>query len=329
MSNFKISIVIPTLNEERFLPKILTDLTKQTAKDFDVTIVDGASSDKTIEVTKPFKRFLPLQVYQVRKRNVSFQRNFGAKKTHGEYLLFLDADSRITRSFIRNLLVAIERTQGKLFLPYIISEKKKATHKIMFKLANFIVKTSHTIGKPFSSGGSFLIEKQLFHFMGGFDEKLYLGEDHDLVQRVHHWGVKANILKDTKLIVSVRRSEKESDIKYLYKYLLATSYIIINGKITYKIFEYEMGGQGYERQNHEVKGLISIPIFFLTLASTIIGSIVILSQTTTPLEREMGERILSYRQYSKVLISKVIEPIKKTTRTKEVKRNFTTGFITA
>ena len=44
----KISIIIPTLNEQFYLPKLLAALEKQTFRDFEVTVVDGGSGDKTV-----------------------------------------------------------------------------------------------------------------------------------------------------------------------------------------------------------------------------------------------------------------------------------------
>jgi len=42
------SIIIPALNEEKYLPHLLDDLTKQTFRDFEVILVDGNSSDATV-----------------------------------------------------------------------------------------------------------------------------------------------------------------------------------------------------------------------------------------------------------------------------------------
>ena len=55
------SIVIPTLNEEDYLPNLLGDLTKQTKKDFEVIIADGYSKDETKQVVKAFKKKLQIK----------------------------------------------------------------------------------------------------------------------------------------------------------------------------------------------------------------------------------------------------------------------------
>ena len=84
MANPHFSIVIPCLNEEKYLPKLLTNLEKQTLKDFEVIVVDGQSEDKTLAKATSFNNRLKIKTLKADKRNVSFQRNLGAKNAKGE-----------------------------------------------------------------------------------------------------------------------------------------------------------------------------------------------------------------------------------------------------
>src|SRR3989344_9634907 len=97
------SVIIPTLNEELFLPNLLHDLKKQKVKNFEIIVVDAKSKDKTCKIVKSFKQSLNLKLYLSNKKNVSFQKNLGAKKAIGKYLLFIDADSRVKNKFIKLL----------------------------------------------------------------------------------------------------------------------------------------------------------------------------------------------------------------------------------
>src|SRR6266480_923896 len=97
------SIIIPTLNEEHYLPKLLTDLQKQTQQNFEVIVVDGKSEDNTKEQAISFAKKLPLKFIETPTRNVSHQRNLGAKHALGAYLFFLDADTRIDRDTIEKI----------------------------------------------------------------------------------------------------------------------------------------------------------------------------------------------------------------------------------
>lgn len=240
------SVVIPTLNEESYLPKILSDFAKQRQKNFGIIVVDATSEDKTKERALKFSKYFPLEFYEVKERNVSFQRNFGAQKATGGFLLFLDADCRISTMFTRNLYVDIVKKKGSLFLPTLITEERSRKNRVLFKLINSVIELSQSLTKPLSAGGSIFIAKKLFLELNGFKENLYISEDHNLVQRARKLGVKAKILKDIEVVFSLRRIKKESQMMVLYKYLLALVYMLVNGEITSKIFMYEMGGGRYK-----------------------------------------------------------------------------------
>ena len=124
MTNPFFSIIIPTLNEEKFIPKLLLDLSYQKDKNFEIIIVDGNSSDKTKEVVLKFKTQLPINFFTVDKRNVSYQRNLGTKKASGRYLIFLDADSGVRSNFIKKTFLIINKKKG-LFFYLLLSRKKK------------------------------------------------------------------------------------------------------------------------------------------------------------------------------------------------------------
>src|SRR3990170_5565992 len=107
------SIIIPTLNEERYLPHLLEDLSKQTFKDFEAIIVDGHSNDATVAQALKFKGKLPeLSILQSKERNVSFQRNLGGEKAEGSWLIFMDADNRVPEYFLEGVKYKIAFTKS-------------------------------------------------------------------------------------------------------------------------------------------------------------------------------------------------------------------------
>lgn len=239
------SIIIPTLNEEAFLPKLLENLEIQKEKNFEVIIVDGQSEDGTKGVAQRFNS-IPVRFLQVNERNVSHQRNVGAQASKGDYLVFLDADSGISKTFTTNLKKAILKRKGLAFLPYLIPLEKQSQEKIFFPLINFLIELSQNTNKPFSSGGSIFIERNFFDLLKGFDERVALSEDHDLIQRVSMWGVKVRCLPNIKVKFSLRRMKVEGKLSVFYKYILATAHILIRGKVDKALFTYQMGGGQYK-----------------------------------------------------------------------------------
>lgn len=241
------SVVIPTLNEESYLPKILKSLADQKEKNFEVVIVDARSEDKTKEVALDFNGKIPLKFFEVSKRNVSFQRNYGASKAEGQYLIFLDADIGIASSLTKNVKQIIGKKKGLVFIPYMLPEESnKLDMELVFNFVNFLIDVSQNVGKPLAAGGSMIFEKDFFYRIGGFDESLVYAEDHNIIQKAQQWGVRAKLLRSVRIRFSLRRMRREGRLKLLYKYILSTAYVLFKGKIKKKIYDYEMGGQFYK-----------------------------------------------------------------------------------
>lgn len=252
MEKLFLSVIIPTLNEEQYITKLLNDLVKQKNKNFEVIVVDGNSHDKTKKTVEQFADKLNLTCKVVDKRNVSFQRNYGAEVAKGNYLVFLDADTRINPQFIKKTLHYIEKDEGLIFIPKLSPDNNSPQIKIFFQFINYMAEISQNTGKPFSLGGSMIWEKNFFTRIGGFDEKLFMSEDHNLIQKAHRWRVRPKFLNNVYIVVSLRRMKKEGELQSLKKYIKVILHMFIIGDVREKIFDYEMGGHLYtdQKQKH-------------------------------------------------------------------------------
>jgi len=248
------SVVIPTLNEEYFLPRLLKDLYKQKEKNFEIVIVDSFSKDKTKEIACSFKKSLNLQLVQIKEKNVATQRNYGAKLSQGDYLIFFDADVRINSSFTKKAKKIITKKKGLVFLPYIFPDREYKQYQPLFDLVNLLVEWSQGLPKRFSLGGTMIVERAFFKLIGGFNKKLYLAEDHELIQRASNWGIRTKMIKEIKTRVSLRRMKKEGHLKFFYKYFVASAHrLLYSEEIKNKIFDYQMGGQVYNKEDVKIK----------------------------------------------------------------------------
>ncbi len=114
----KLSIVIPALNEEKFLPNLLTSLTKQTRMDFEVVVVDGSSKDNTVALARSFGPKLPkLQVCVSERAGLPLQRNMGPEPLpeNGWYSLMRIARFSLIPS---NDLRVSSKNRPRSFLPH-------------------------------------------------------------------------------------------------------------------------------------------------------------------------------------------------------------------
>lgn len=247
------SIIIPTLNEEKFVGKLLLDLVKQSYKDFEIVLVDAKSEDNTIREVKKYKKSLPIRkIIQIGGRNVSRQRNTGAKCARGSYLVFLDADSRVKNNFLQKLKTYITIHKGLLFIPAFSVSKKDPQLSMVVDFTNALIGLSNKIGKPFSTGGSMILEKNFFFIIGGFPEDVPLSEDHLLVRNAYMFGVNAKFLSTISVKFSLRRFKREGKLEMLYKYVKSTLYFLAKGKVDKQIITYEMGGHLYNKSSRKV-----------------------------------------------------------------------------
>ncbi len=207
-------------------------------------MVDGSSQDTTFTIAQK----AGVNVLNVKKRNVSYQRNYGAAHARGAYLIFLDADTQISTAFLKKIRTKIIETKGFIYIP---GMKPDSSDKIIqgFQIvANFCVKQSLRTPKPLATSGSIIFEKKTFKKVGGFNETLFLGEDHSIIQKAANLGIKATYLDDIYILFSYRRVVRDGKLKSLAKCLVGTSHVLFRGDIKHRIYNYQMGGHLYKKK---------------------------------------------------------------------------------
>jgi glycosyltransferase involved in cell wall biosynthesis len=241
------SIIIATLNEEKLVPRLLEDLRKQKHQDYEILVVDAHSTDNTVKIIRKFaKREARFRLICCPKRNFIYQRNLGAVKAVGKYLIFLDADVQVTTRYLQELFNEINRS-GALFLTtYQMTDTRNALDKILIEISNYILDLLPVLNKQMAPGYNFVVEKKLFFKVGKFDEGVTMSEDHELSIRVFKQGVSLKIVPERLLKWSFRRLKKDGRLPIIFKYSLAALNVMILGKVTHKYFSYQMGGHYFK-----------------------------------------------------------------------------------
>jgi len=223
-----LSIILPTYNEEKYLPNLLKSIKKQSYKDYEIIIADS-SKDKTKLIAKKFKCKVVNGGYP------PIARNNGAKISKHD-LLFLDADVIFkNQNFLKKFLKKIKQNNLDIATCKVIPDSKKLSHKIYYFIKNYGNKYRF---KKHVSGQCLFITKKLFKNINGYDETLLLGEEHDLAQRAVKTGAKYDFFMDLHVYNSPRRIEKEGFFKSLIKGGYSELYREFIGKIRKKKFEY-------------------------------------------------------------------------------------------
>lgn len=213
MSKPYFSIVIPTLNEEKRLPLLLSDLKKQTEKNFEVIIVDGQSEDQTQKTTQSWQKQLPLKLISTPTRNVSFQRNLGAKSTTADLVIFMDADNRFSNSFLAQYKKKIEKEKPDIASTMVGPETKSLSDILGASIINLHIILTKFGRHPFTIEAVISFKKDVFEKLRGFNTSLPCGEGGDIVARALKKGYKLAIFSKPTYAYSLRRARKQGMIK--------------------------------------------------------------------------------------------------------------------
>ena len=208
------TIVIPTLNEEKYLPQLLTDLKKQTFKDFAVTVVDAKSVDRTVKSAEKFKNsFVSFSIIQSNEKNVSYQRNIGAEKANSGWIIFMDADNRIPNYFLQGIKFDLELHNPDILTTWLKPDTNNKKDAAVATLMNIFMDLQKTSKTPYLLESFILIKKELFEKLNGFDKNILWGEGNDLIKHAAKMGAKYVIVKEPKYSYSFRRLRKRGTLK--------------------------------------------------------------------------------------------------------------------
>ena len=227
----KVSIVVPTLNEERLLPTLLDSIARQGFGDYEVIVSDAGSDDATRSIAKSYGAVV------VEGGLPGAGRNEGARVATGEYLFFFDADVTLPDDFIESAVVELDERFIDLATCEIRPLSQFTLDRIVHKFINVTVRTSLRID-PKAMGFCIFTTNRLFRRVGGFDESIRIGEDAEFVKRAAkfsplHW------LSTVYIEVSVRRFEKEGRLRSIKKGISLNLHRAFKGEVRNDAIEYE------------------------------------------------------------------------------------------
>lgn len=188
-----ISIIIPAYNSEKTIGRTIESLLKQSypKKDYEILVVDDDSTDNTREVVRKFKK---VRLIEQKHSGPATARNFGAKNSKGDILLFTDSDCVLDKNWIKEMVKPFTKTEivG-------VSGTYRTLNKdnLMARFIGYEIEKRHERMKKqkfidfigtFSAG----YRKKIFLKLGGFDTRFRTssGEDPELSFRIEKTGLK-------------------------------------------------------------------------------------------------------------------------------------------
>lgn len=236
-----LSIVIPTLNEEHFIGRLLDSIIRQTVMPKEVVVVDAYSKDKTIqEIKKRQGKFPKLQYLKIPRKTISCQRNLGAGHTTSPHLLFFDADMELRSvDILENYFKEVLYRKPDIAVAKTPPDSNDWKDLLYFQAEDMLFKLLKNIW-PVVTARNLYIRREIFNKARGFDEGLAVGEDQALAYKVVKKGGRLIFLSSVKLHTSVRRVVREGRMKYSIKMILFGLSVMIFGHRRTKV-KYEFG----------------------------------------------------------------------------------------
>lgn len=201
----EISVVIPALNEGRYLSACLKSLTNQSySGDYEVIVVDGGSTDGTVQIAKRFTDHIVCAA----KRPVGAARNEGARVANGKILAFIDADTIASDGWLRAIGQSFKDQSIIGVTGPTLPSDGAILDSVTYRLWTiYLQRVLLSMGMPHVIGFNCAYRRNTFLEIGGFDERSKTSEDIRLARKMRRFG-RIRFEKQMSALTSARRFRK-------------------------------------------------------------------------------------------------------------------------
>ena len=236
----KASIVIPAHNEERVITGALTAAVAQQYDNFEIIVVDNASSDRTALVVREFAAgggFEHLTVVREEKKGILHARECGRRAATGDVIAQMDADCLPEPKWLATGLAcfanpAVVAVSGPCDFhdgPLAFRYTALYVQKLLYTLSNLIVQ--HVLRKgAVCIGGNTMIRASALAQINGYDTTIpFYGEDTDTARRLSKVG-RVRFLPRLEMKTSARRFKQMGVARVFCIYLMNFFSVIFRGR---------------------------------------------------------------------------------------------------
>jgi glycosyltransferase involved in cell wall biosynthesis len=206
-----LSVIIPALNEERFIGATLRRLNEaiecfqsgEEKRRVQVIVVDNDSHDETAEIARSFGA----TIVREPMRNIARARNSGARVAEGELLFFLDADTLVPPCLLSRITEAMSDPMCDGGAVDIDDRPSRTLTRLYLRVWYLLGRFTGMAG-----GAAQFCRREAFAALGGYDESIYMGEDVDFYWRLSRAARRAqrkvSYVTDVRVVTSPRRWDR-------------------------------------------------------------------------------------------------------------------------
>ena len=188
-----ISVIVPTLNEEKLLERMLRQFTPSLVDRFGIELVvsDGGSVDRTLEIAAGHAQTVVTNREGI-KQTIAMGRNLGARSAKGSVLVFLNADTLIAdpESFFGSVTAAID-APGLAALTCrveVYPEERRPLDRAFHGFYNWFFGMMNRVGMGMGRGECHIMKREVFESVCGYADGIAAGEDYDMFRRLDRVG---------------------------------------------------------------------------------------------------------------------------------------------
>jgi glycosyltransferase involved in cell wall biosynthesis len=207
-----VSIVVPTLNEEKYIEGCLKSLAAQQFKgEYEIIIADGVSDDRTVKIAGKYTD----KIIMERNRTIAAGRQAGAMAATGDILVYTGADVVVPKNWLNEITAPFSDPR----VVAVAGKPMPLDGNILEDLFCSIIldpaaRLLALIGMVYVYGDNLAMRRSAFDRCGGFNVNLVTGEDTDVAKRIAQFG---RVVYTTKAVAygSMRRVRKWGYLYYL------------------------------------------------------------------------------------------------------------------
>jgi glycosyltransferase involved in cell wall biosynthesis len=200
-----LSVIVPAFNEERWLPAVLESIRRSAEEvgPVEIVVVDNASTDGTAAVATD----AGARVVREAVKNLAAVRNAGARSTEAPVLMWVDADTPLPDDALESVVRAMSD-------PSCLGGAFDAVHRARRPLVRAYLRIWRAIGRitRMAQGAAQFVRRDAFEAVGGYDERLFMGEDVDfwwrLRRHARRTGGRVQFIDDPPVLPSPRRFDQ-------------------------------------------------------------------------------------------------------------------------
>lgn len=164
-----LSFIVPAYNEELELPATIAAIHNSAKnREYEIVVVDDASTEATARVAQD----AGAEVVSINRRQIAAARNAGARRAHGDILFFVDADTRINEKHVTGAIAALKEGCVGGGARVVVDDATPSWARVCIKVFCVLY-----FAVNLGAGAFLFTTRKNFDEIGGFDERLFIGEE--------------------------------------------------------------------------------------------------------------------------------------------------------